>query len=99
MSERRLNQLWGAVCALLGAFLLLWLLSWINAGVLHEDLQNSCADLRTGSFPFEKSCAHADGRVEGANGPLFESAFYVSLIAGLACLGWAFLIEAARRRK
>ncbi|MER7173010.1 hypothetical protein [Streptomyces mesophilus] len=95
--DARLNRLWGAVCAFAGIFFLLYALSWINARVLAEDLQNHCDKVHTADFPFEKSCTHADGRVEGANGVLFEGVFYGSMVAGAACLAAALLIEAARR--
>lgn len=97
-SEAQLNRLWGAVCACAGTFFLLWGLSWINASVVNEDLQNSCEDLHTARFPFEKSCTHDDGTVEGANSLLFEGVFFGSLSAGVVCLGAAFVIEGVRRK-
>ncbi|MET9495596.1 hypothetical protein [Streptomyces sp. NPDC006552] len=96
--DAQLNRLWGALCAFAGIFLLLWGLSWVNAEILDEDLQNRCADLRTARFPFEKSCVSEDGTVEGANGVLFEGAFYGSLVAAGLCLGTALVAEAARRK-
>ena len=96
--EAQLNRLWGAVCAFAGIFFLLWALSWVNASVLHEDLQNHCGDLRTARFPFEKSCTHEDGAVEGANSVLFDLAFFGALAAGAVCLGAATMAEADRRK-
>ncbi|MFE4778816.1 hypothetical protein ACFRI7_02560 [Streptomyces sp. NPDC056716] len=98
MGDARLNRLWGAVCAFTGVFLLLWALSWINASVVHEDLHNRCEDLHTASFPFEKSCTHADGTVEGANSVLFEGVFFGSMVAGAVCLGTVLGVEARRRK-
>ncbi len=95
--DAQLNRLWGAVCAFAGIFFLLWALSWLNASVLNEDLQNHCDDLRTAGFPFEKSCIHADGTIEGANSLLFEGIFFGSMIAGVASLGAAFMAEFGRR--
>ncbi|MFE6131126.1 hypothetical protein ACFQ6Q_23150 [Streptomyces sp. NPDC056437] len=95
--DTQLNRLWGAVCAFAGIFFLLWALSWLNASVLHEDLQNHCADLHTARFPFEKSCTHEDGTVEGANSVLFDGIFFGSMAAGVGCLGAAFMVEAGRR--
>ncbi|MER7762490.1 hypothetical protein [Streptomyces sp. NPDC097619] len=97
-TDAQLNRLWGAACALLGLFLLLWGLSAVRAHVLDDDLHNRCADLRTASFPFEKSCAHEDGTVENANGLLFEGAFFGSLAAAVACWTLVLTIEASRRR-
>ncbi|MFE9702268.1 hypothetical protein [Streptomyces sp. NPDC005930] len=96
--DARLNRLWGAVCAFTGLFLLLWGLSWVNAEVLHEDLRNHCADLRTARFPVEKSCVHQDGTVDGANGVLFTGAFFGSMAGGAICLGAVFLTEVRRRK-
>ncbi|MEJ8639755.1 hypothetical protein [Streptomyces sp. MS2.AVA.5] len=95
--DTQLNRLWGAVCAFAGIFFLLWALSWLHASVLHEDLQNHCADLHTARFPFEKSCTHEDGTVEGANSVLFDGIFFGSMAAGVGCLGAAFTVEAGRR--
>ncbi|MEU1127292.1 hypothetical protein ABZ371_27840 [Streptomyces sp. NPDC005899] len=96
--EAQLNRLWGAACAFTGIFLLLWGLSWVNAEVLHEDLPNHCADLRTARFPVEASCVHQDGTVEGANALLFTGAFFGAMTAGTLCLGAAFLTEVRRRK-
>lgn len=96
--ESRLNRLWGAVCAFAGIFFLLWALSWLHASVLNEDLQNHCADVHTSRFPFEKSCTHEDGTVEGANSVTFDGIFFGSMSAGIACLVAAFMTEAVRRR-
>ncbi|MFS8202570.1 hypothetical protein ACLVWQ_28255 [Streptomyces sp. CWNU-52B] len=94
--DAQLNRLWGAVCAFAGIFFLLWGLSWVNASVLNEDLQNYCEDLHTASFPFEKSCTHADGTVEGANSLLYESFFFGSMAAGVTCLGAVLVLDASR---
>lgn len=96
--DAQLNRLWGAVCAFAGIFLLTWALSWINASVVNEDLQNHCEVLRTASFPFEKSCLHDDGTVEGANSLVFKGIFFGSAAAAAACLITAFTIEAHRRK-
>lgn len=93
-----LNRLWGAVCACVGVFLLLWGLSWVKANMLNEDLQNRCWALHTASFPFEKSCTHDDGTVEGANSLLFDGIFFGSMAAAAACLTAVFMIEAGRRK-
>ncbi|GGR14323.1 hypothetical protein [Streptomyces roseolus] len=96
--DTRLNRLWGAACAFAGIFFLMWALSWIKASVVNEDLQNHCEVLRTTSFPFEKSCTHEDGTVEGANSLAFEGIFFGSAAAVAACLTAAFAIEAGRRK-
>ncbi|MEU0413388.1 hypothetical protein ABZ307_37045 [Streptomyces griseorubiginosus] len=96
--DAQLNRLWGATCAFAGIFLLVWGLSWIKASVVNEDLQNHCEVLRTTSFPFEKSCVHEDGRVEGANSLVFEGIFFGSMAATAACLITVFTIEASRRK-
>jgi hypothetical protein len=98
LDDAQLNRLWGAVCAFAGIFLLLWVLSFINATVLNEDLQNRCGDLHTDRFPFEKSCRHEDGTVEGANSLIFEGTFFTSLAASAVCLGAALVIEGVRRK-
>ncbi|QGV77991.1 hypothetical protein [Streptomyces ficellus] len=95
--EVRLNRLWGAVCAFAGVFLVLWAVSWVRASVVHEDLENRCGDLSTSAFPFEKSCVHEDGTVEGANGVLFEGVFLGSMGAAAACLAAVVAMEAAAR--
>ncbi|MEV6162867.1 hypothetical protein AB0L71_13235 [Streptomyces sp. NPDC052052] len=95
--DAHLNRLWGAACSFAGIFLLLWALSWVKASVLNEDLQNHCRSLHTASFPFEKSCMHEDGTVEGANSLLFEGIFFGSMASAAACLTAAFTIEASRR--
>ncbi|MEU4352060.1 hypothetical protein [Streptomyces sp. NPDC023838] len=99
LDDAQLNRLWGAVCLFGGIFFLLWALSWINASVFNEDLQNHCEDLRTASFPVEKSCTHEDGSAEGANGVLFDGLFFGSMAAGVACLGAALVIEGAQRKR
>jgi hypothetical protein len=99
LNDAQLNRLWGAVCAFAGVFFLLWALSWINASVLNEDLQNSCGDLHTARFPFEKSCTREDGTVEGANSLLFEGIFFGSMSAGVVCLGAACAVERTRHRR
>lgn len=96
--DAQLNRLWGAACAFAGIFLLVWALSWVKASVLNEDLQNHCGDLHTASFPFEKSCRHEDGTVEGANSLLFNGIFFGSMAATAACLAAVFTIEASRRK-
>ncbi|MFF3495781.1 hypothetical protein ACFYWS_31055 [Streptomyces sp. NPDC002795] len=96
--DAQLNRLWGAVCAFAGIAFLLWALSWVNASVLNEDLESHCEDLRTAGVPFEKSCAHADGTVEGANSVLFEGIFFGSMAAGVACLAVALMAEIVRRK-
>lgn len=99
LSDAGLNRLWGAVCAFLGIFLLLWALSWVDAAVLREDLQNRCEELHTARFPFEKSCTRPDGTVEGAHtGALFDVIFFGSLTAGTVGLGSALVIEVGRRK-
>ncbi|MFD4635083.1 hypothetical protein ACFVYR_36690 [Streptomyces sp. NPDC058284] len=98
LDDAQLNRLWGAVCAFAGIFFLLWVLSFINATVLNEDLQNRCGDLHTARFPFEKSCTHEDGTVEGANGLVFEGIFFGSMAASAVCLGAALVIESVRRK-
>lgn len=96
--DARLNRLWAWVCACAGIFLFMWALSWFKASVLHEDLQKLC-DVHTASFPFEKSCTHGDGTVEGANSPLFDGIFFGSLTAAGVSLTVALTIEARRRRR
>ncbi|MFI5661270.1 hypothetical protein [Streptomyces sp. NPDC051684] len=96
--DAQLNRLWGAVCVSGGIFLLLWALSWLNANVLNEDLQNRCEDLHTADFLFEKSCTHADGSVEGANSVLLDGPFFGSLAVGAACLTAALVLEGVRRK-
>lgn len=96
--DRPLNRLWGAVCAFGGIFFLVWGLSWVRASVLNEDLHSHCDDLHTAAFPFEKSCRHQDGTVEGANGPLLDGVFYGSMAAAVVCLAAVLAIEAGRRR-
>ncbi|MEU0030869.1 hypothetical protein [Streptomyces sp. NPDC006335] len=98
LDDAQLNRLWGAVCAFAGIFFLLWALSFINATVLNEDLQNRCGDLHTARFPFEKSCTHEDGTVEGANGLIFEGIFFGSMAASAACLAAALVTESVRRK-
>lgn len=98
MRDARLNRLWGAVCVFVGIFFLVWGLSWVRASVLNEDLASRCGDLHTGSFPFEKSCRHQDGTVEGANSPLLDGALYGSMAAAAACLTAVCAIEAGRKR-
>ncbi|EPH41036.1 hypothetical protein STRAU_5914 [Streptomyces aurantiacus JA 4570] len=66
--------------------------------MLHEDLPNHCSDLHTDRFPFEKSCTHQDGTVEGANSLLFEGIFFGAMIAGVVCLAAVLLLEAGRRK-
>ncbi|MGW3991250.1 hypothetical protein [Streptomyces sp. NPDC004830] len=99
MDDAQLNRLWGAVCAFAGVFFLLWAMSWVNASVLHEDLQNFCGDLHTARFPFEKSCTREDGTVEGANSLLFEGLFFGSMAAGAVCLAVACGVELNRHRR
>ncbi|MFF5476734.1 hypothetical protein ACFY5C_05165 [Streptomyces sp. NPDC012935] len=96
--DARLNRLWGAVCACAGIFFLVWGLSWVKASVLNEDLHNRCGDLHTASFPFEKSCRHEDGTVEGANSALFDGVFFGSMAAGAVGLVAALTIEAGRKK-
>ncbi|MFJ9107355.1 hypothetical protein [Streptomyces sp. NPDC102283] len=97
-SNRQLNRLWGALCAFAGLFLLVWGLSWVKANVLDKDLRNRCGELRTASFPFEKSCTHEDGTVENANSLIFDGISFGSLAAALVCLTAVFTIEASRRK-
>jgi hypothetical protein len=96
--DARLNRLWGAACASVGIFLLVWGLSWAKAHVLDDDLHNRCVDPHTATFPFEKSCTHPDGTTEGTNSPLLNGAFYGSMAAATVCLTAVFTIEAGRRR-
>jgi hypothetical protein len=94
----RLNRLWGAVCAFAGIFLCMWALSWIKADVLNGDLQRHC-DIRTASFPVERSCTQDDGTVLGANSPLFDGIFFGSLTAAAISLTAALTIEARQRNR
>lgn len=98
ISDAQLNRLWGALCAFAGIFFLLWALSWFKASVAHEDLQNHCEDLHRAQFPFEKSCTHEDGSVEGANSVLFEGIFFGSMGAAVVCLCAVFVAEVGRRK-
>ncbi|MBY8879946.1 hypothetical protein [Actinacidiphila acidipaludis] len=93
-----LNRLWAVVCACAGIFLCMWALSWFKASVLHEDLQNHCA-VHTASFPFEKSCTHANGTVEGANSALFDGIFFGSMTTAAVTLTAALTIEASLRKQ
>ncbi|MER6559255.1 hypothetical protein ABT300_16250 [Streptomyces sp. NPDC001027] len=96
--EAQLNRLWGAACAFAGIFFLVWAASFVKANVLNEGLRNRCEAFHATSFPFEKSCTHADGTVEGANGLIFETVFFGSMAMAAVCLIAAFAIEASRRR-
>ncbi|MET9578704.1 hypothetical protein ACLQ2D_34180 [Streptomyces sp. DT199] len=96
--QAQLNQLWGAACAFAGIFFLAWAVSFVKANVLNKGLRSRCEAFHATSFPFEKSCTHGDGTVEGANGLLFETVFFGSMAAAAACLIAAFAIEATRRR-
>nr|WSX75789.1 hypothetical protein OH826_19210 [Streptomyces sp. NBC_00899] len=96
----RLNRLWAVVCACTGIFLFMWGLSWINASLIKEDLGNHCAyKVHTARFPFEKSCTHEDGTVEGANSMLFDGLFFGSGTAAVVSLTAAFVIEASQRKQ
>jgi hypothetical protein len=86
------------VCACAGIFLFMWALSWLKASILNEDLQNRC-EVHTASFPFEKSCTHEKGRVEGANSPLFDGIFFGSMTAAAVSLTAALTIEARQRAR
>ncbi|MFD7242294.1 hypothetical protein [Streptomyces massasporeus] len=95
--QAQLNRLWGAACAFAGIFSLAWAASFVKANVLNEGLRSHCEAFHSTSFPFENSCTHGDGTVEGANGLLFETVFFGSMAAAAACLTAAVVIEATRR--
>lgn len=97
-SQAQLNRLWGAACAFAGIFFLTWAVSFVKANVLNKGLRSRCEAVHATSFPFETSCTHGDGTVEGANGFLFEAVFFGSMAAAAACLMAAFAIEATRRK-
>ncbi|MBM9506882.1 hypothetical protein [Actinacidiphila acididurans] len=96
--DARLNRLWAVVCACAGIFLFTWALSWFKASVLNEDLQNRC-EVHTASFPFEKSCTHENGTVEGANSLLFDGIFFSSMTAAAVSLTVVLTIEARQRKQ
>ncbi|MEU2912928.1 hypothetical protein ACFYM3_30785 [Streptomyces massasporeus] len=96
--QAQLNRLWGAACAFAGVFFLVWAVSFVKAYVLNQGLRSRCEAFHATSFPFEKSCIHGDGTVEGANGLVFEGAFFGSMAAAVACLTAALAIEATRRK-
>jgi hypothetical protein len=99
VGDARLNRLWAVVCVCAGVFLLMWPLSWIKANILNEDLQNRCGHVYTASFPFEKSCTHENGTVEGANSSLFNGIFYGSMTAAAVSLTAALALDARERKK
>jgi hypothetical protein len=94
------NRLWAAVSAFSGIFLLLWGLSWVGAALQEDDLRSHCMHrVHEASFPVERSCTYADGRVVGETGTVFGALFYGSLAAAAACLIAVLAIEQARRAR
>ncbi|SMQ13780.1 hypothetical protein SAMN06272771_0050 [Streptomyces sp. Ag82_O1-12] len=96
--QAQLNRLWGAACAFAGIFFFVWAVSFVKANVLNKGLRSRCEAFHETSFPFENSCIHGDGTVEGANGLILEGAFFGSMTAAAACLIVTFAIEATRRK-
>ncbi|MFI1509459.1 hypothetical protein [Streptomyces sp. NPDC020597] len=97
-ATNRPTALWAASLASLTATVVSWALCWVNAYVVHDDLPNSCSDLRRQSFPPEVACASADGTLTGANADWIEVVFFASLVAFLLLAGMTLALAALRRK-
>ncbi|MFF5477187.1 hypothetical protein ACFY5C_07585 [Streptomyces sp. NPDC012935] len=94
----RPTGLWGVCLASLGVFLVTWALCWVNAYVMHDDLPNTCGDVRRQSFPPEVACASADGTLTGANAGWIEALFYTSLGVFVLLAGMVIALASVRRK-
>ncbi|WP_157876314.1 hypothetical protein [Streptomyces sp. Root264] len=94
----RPTALWAASLASLTAAVASWALCWLNAYVVHDDLPNSCGDLRRQTFPPEVACAYADGTLTGANADWIEVVFFASLVAFLLLTGMMLALVVLRRK-
>ncbi|GAA2541308.1 MULTISPECIES: hypothetical protein [Streptomyces] len=94
----RPTALWGVSLAALGVFLVSWALCWVNAYVVHDDLPNTCGDLRRQSFPPEVACASADGTLTGANAGWIEVLFFASLVVFVLLASMVLTLAFVRRK-
>jgi hypothetical protein len=94
----RPTALWGVCLASSGVFLVSWALCWVNAYVVHDDLPNTCGDVRRQSFPPEVACASADGTLTGANAGWTEALFFASLVVSVLLTSMALALAAVRRK-
>ncbi|MEU2357507.1 hypothetical protein ABZ599_31780 [Streptomyces misionensis] len=92
------TALWGVSLASMGVCLLSWVLCWVNAYVVHDDLPNACGDLRRQSFPPEVTCVSSDGTLTGANASWIEALFFASLVAFVLLTSMALALEIVRRK-
>ncbi|MCX4771894.1 hypothetical protein [Streptomyces sp. NBC_01285] len=95
----RPTLLWGVSLASMGVFLATWVLLWLNAYVINDDLPNTCHDVRRQRFPPEVACASANGTLTGANAGWLVALFFASLVVSVLVVGMSLAIVTAVRRR